>query len=137
MQVVLADAGPLVALLNRRDRFHDWAVARFDEFTEPLLSCEAALTEALHLLGCFAGGGEALLGLWRRGSIVAEFCAEREKTSLRKLMLKYRDLPMSLADACLVRMTELHAEARVWTLDAHFAIYRRHGRKIIPRLAPD
>jgi predicted nucleic acid-binding protein len=136
MTVILADTGPLVALLNPRDQHHGWAMARFSEFTEPLVTCEPVLTEALFLLGASPGGAAALLSLWDRGSLLIDFSAEREKPTLRKLLTKYRDLPMSFADACLVRMTELHADVMVWTLDSHFGVYRRAGRQSIPRIVP-
>ena len=62
---------------------------------------------------------------------------EEERSALRELMARYCDVPMSLADATLVRLAELHEEARVFTLDGHFRIYRRHRNKIIPVLMPD
>ena len=136
MRVVLADTGPLVALLNRRDTHHRWALARFDEFIEPLVTCEPVFTESLFLLRACPGGVTALLALWERGSILIEFSAEEEKTALRELLRKYEDLPISFADACLVRMTELYSDALVWTLDEHFGVYRRRGRQSIPRLTP-
>ena len=53
------------------------------------------------------------------------------------LMRRYGDSPMSLADACLVRLSELHSDCQVFTLDAHFRRDRRHGRHVIPLLAPE
>jgi predicted nucleic acid-binding protein len=132
--LILADTGPLVALLNPRDHYHKWALLRFDEFTTPLSTCEAVLTETLFLLSSCPGACDSLMELWQRETFHLDFLAEGEKPVLRKLMAKYRDLPMSFADACLVRMSELHASACIWTLDTHFGIYRRHGRQSIPLL---
>jgi len=135
--LVLADTGPLVALLNSRDQFHRWAKARFDEFTDPLATCEPVLTEVMFLLSSCPGANAALMKLWRRGTIFIDFQAEQEKPVLAALMKKYRDLPISFADACLVRMSELRPESIVWTLDSHFDVYRRNGRHAIPRILPD
>lgn len=55
---------------------------------------------------------------------------------LRPLMKRYRNRPISLADACLVRLSELHPRGRIFTLDSDFLIYRRHGNKVIPVLMP-
>lgn len=134
--VILADAGPLVALFNRSDRHHAWALSRFREFTEPLLTTEPVLTESLHLLRRVPGGVEKLLSLWQRGLVVAALSAEVEKLSLLALMRRYAEVPVSLADACLVRLAEIHPRCKVWTLDADFRVYRRNGRQAIPVLAP-
>jgi uncharacterized protein len=133
---ILADTGPLVALFNARDAWHEWAKQRFDEFTEPLVSCEAVLAEALFLLARVPGARQRLLSVWARGLIRCEFVAEQDRTPLIRLLNKYADLPMSFADACLVRLSEKVAECRIWTLDAHFRRYRRHGRQVIPLVAP-
>jgi predicted nucleic acid-binding protein len=134
--VVLADAGPLVALFNRNDRQHAWALARFREFTQPLVTAEPVLTESFYLLQRVPGGKEKLLALWQRGLVVSGLSAEAEKPSLLGFMRRYGDVPASLADACLVRLTEIHPRCRVWTLDADFHVYRRHGRQAIPVLTP-
>lgn len=134
--MILADSGPLVALFNRRDAHHEWALARFREFVEPLVTAEAVLTESLHLLRRVPGSAEKLLTLWDRGLVVAPFSAETEKPALLALMLRYKNLPASFADACLVRLAEIHSRSKVWTLDADFSVYRRHGRQTIPLLAP-
>ncbi|MEQ1752344.1 MAG: hypothetical protein ABL974_23185 [Prosthecobacter sp.] len=59
-----------------------------------------------------------------------------EATAIRTLIHRYRSVPMSLADACLVRLSEKHENCGVFTVDSDFNIYRRHGRKTIPLLAP-
>ena len=134
--VVLADTGPLVALFNRHDTQHAWALSRFREFAEPLVTAQPVLTEALHLLRRVPGGVEKLLALWQRGLVIVSLSAEVEKPSLLVLMRRYADVPVSLADACLVRLAEIHPRCRVWTLDADFRVYRRNGRQAIPVLAP-
>jgi predicted nucleic acid-binding protein len=125
-----------VALFNRRDAHHGWALARFREFGEPLVTAEAVLTEALHLLRRVPGGAEKLLTLWERGLIVSGFSVEAEKPAVVGLMRRYKQVPASFADACLIRLTEIHSGSKVWTLDADFNVYRRNGRQTIPLLSP-
>jgi len=72
-----------------------------------------------------------------RGVIRIGLTVQQEQADLRALMHRYRNRPMSLADACLVRLSEIHAASEVFTLDSDFRIYRRHGNKVIPVLTPD
>lgn len=136
MKLVLADAGPLVALCHPHDQHHAWAVSRYALMREPLVTCEAALTEALHILEAARGGEERLRKLWEQGLVRTGFDAESQRAALLSLMRKYEDVPMSLADACLARMSELHSDCAVWTCDTHFKLYRRHGRMVVPVIAP-
>jgi predicted nucleic acid-binding protein len=133
---VLLDTGPLVASLNRRDGFHEWAKAQLARIEPPLLTCEAVLAEACFLLRQTAGGNEAILELILRGIVELPFAVDAQTEALIRLMKKYSDVPISLADACLVRMSELYADSAVLTLDTHFKLYRRHGRQTIPVLMP-
>lgn len=133
---VVVDTGPLVALLNRGDRCHAWARDTFAEIAPPLLTCEAVLAEAWHLLRRFSRGRDAILDLLARNVIVIAFDLGAEVLSVRKLAAKYASVPMSLADGCLVRMSELYADAAVITLDSDFSVYRKHGRQVIPLLCP-
>lgn len=134
---VVLDTGPLVALLNRHDRHHAWAKSRFGEIDPPLLTCEAVLVEAAHLLRVRAEGPPAVLALLERGTVTARFGLEEEAPRVRELLVRYADRPMSLADACLVRMAELHTGSSILTLDSDFEIYRMHGRRVIPTIRPD
>jgi predicted nucleic acid-binding protein len=131
-RTVIVDAGPIIAFLNARDTFHDWAVQRFGELQPPLLSCEAALSEACFVLRNLRGGPEAVVELVQRGAVVLPLRLEHEASIVRRLLTKYRNVPMSLADACLVRLSELHADSALMTLDRDFSTYRRHGRQVIP-----
>lgn len=133
---LLVDAGPLVALFDRRDRFHAWAASQFSGRQPPLLTCEAVLTEAAHLLRR-AGGEAALLEMIRRGLITTPFQLQDEVSRVAKLMARYDNVPMSLADACLVRMAEQHDDVEIMTLDSDFRIYRKNGRQVIPTIMPD
>jgi uncharacterized protein len=131
---VLVDAGFLVALLSRRDTNHRWAAAQSLRLPPPWKTCEAALSEAFHLLG--ARGTPGLATLIRRRAVVGAFNLGEEPDEVLKLMHKYADIPMGFADACLVRMTETFADPVVLTTDSDFRIYRRHGRQTIPCQIP-
>jgi uncharacterized protein len=131
---VLVDAGFLIALLSRRDRHHRWAAAQSPHLPRPWRTCEAVLSETFHLLG--AGGGTVLAALLRRRAVVAAFDLGDEMEPVLKLIQKYADVPMSLADACLVRMSEIASDAVILTTDADFHIYRRHGRHVVSCLTP-
>jgi predicted nucleic acid-binding protein len=131
---VLVDAGFLVALLSRRDSHHQWAVAQASNHSPPWRTCEAVLSEAFHLLG---EHGVPILGsLLRRRALLPAFDFANDVDSVLKLLQKYAKLPMSLADACLVRMSETIPDPIVLTTDSDFRIYRRHSRQIIPCLLP-
>jgi predicted nucleic acid-binding protein len=135
-RAVLLDTGPLVALLNRRDAYHEWARAHLADIEPPLLTCEAALSEACFLVRSLPNGPQTVMELLRQGLVAAPFRLGEEVARVSKLLARYASVPMSLADACLVRMAEQHAQSPVMTLDSDFRIYRKHGRQIIPTLMP-
>jgi predicted nucleic acid-binding protein len=133
-ETVVVDTGFLVALLRRRDAHHEWAAIEGESRPPPWHTCEAVLTEALHILG--KPGGVGLAELVVTGMAVASFRLSDHAESVFDLMLKYQDRPMSLADACLVRMTEILPDPVVLTTDSDFRIYRRHSRQVIPCRMP-
>jgi len=132
----IVDTGPLVAFLDRAERHHRWATARVDELEAPLLVCEPVLAEAMHLLARVPVAQDALLGLIENGALGLAFRLDEHVSALRALHAKYRDRPMSLADACVVRMAELYDRHFVFTLDSDFLIYRKHGRRPLPLIHP-
>lgn len=131
---VLVDAGFVVALLSHRDHHHAWAARLAPEHAPPWNTCEATLSEAFHLLG--ARGTPALGALLRRRALRIAFDLAKDLEPVLTLMHKYADVPMSLADACLVRMTETLADPVVLTTDADFRVYRRHSRNVVPCVTP-
>ncbi len=128
----IVDTGPLVAFFDRSERHHGWVVARIEEIEPPLLVCEPVLTETMYLLARYPRAAGALLGLLANGALRIAFRIEDNAEALRRLLQKYRDTPMSLADACIVRMAEIHDRHDVLTLDSDFAVYRKHGRLPLP-----
>jgi len=130
------DTGPLVAFLRESEGHHEWAVAKFKELRAPYLTCEAVLTEAFFLVCRHPGGVRRFFDLLGSGLLEVDFSMLRERQALWKLIRKYEDLPMSLADACLVRLAELNPGASVFTLDMHFRVYRKNVRQQIPVIMP-
>ena len=133
-KTVVVDAGFLVALLSRRDSHHAWAAAQSSRHVPPWTTCDAVLSEAFHLLG--VGGGPPLRALLQRGAVVPAFTVADGLDPVLKLLQKYGNVPMSLADACLVRMTETYPDPVLLTTDTDFRIYRRHSRQVIPCVIP-
>jgi uncharacterized protein len=131
---VIVDASFLVALLYRRDRHHGWAAAQACQQRPPWHTCEAALSETFYLLGPV--DPEPLLSLLRRRMLLSSFVLVDNMAAVLTLMEKYQQVPMSLADACLVRMTEVMSDPVVLTTDSDFRIYRRHGRQVVPCILP-
>jgi predicted nucleic acid-binding protein len=133
---MIVDAGPLVAFVNARDAFHAWTVEQFKRYRGPMLTCEAAISESLYVLRNVPGGPDKIVGLLRTGGVRCAFGLDAEVTAVCKLLTKYADVPMSLADACLVRMSELLPKHDVVTLDDDFHVYRRHRNQKIPVVRP-
>jgi predicted nucleic acid-binding protein len=98
------------------------------------MTCEAAISETFHLLG--VRGAPVLRALLRRGSVRITFDLASQIEPVMKLMEKYAGVPMSLADACLVRMTEVLSDAVILSTDSDFLVYRRHSRNVVPSRMP-
>jgi predicted nucleic acid-binding protein len=133
----LLDTGPLGALLDRRDRYHDWAITQFGAVAPPLLTCEAVLSEACFLVRDLTEGPGSVMALLNRGVVQVPFRLDQEGEGVARLLRRYANVPMSLADACLVRMAEQYGSSVLLTLDADFRIYRKHGRRVVPTVMPD
>jgi uncharacterized protein len=126
---VLVDAGPFVALIDRRDKHHARCVEALRAVTDPLVTVWPALVEAMYLLD----GWQEQAALWamvEAGPIALAALGEEDVPRLRTLMAKYRDLPMDLADACLVHVAERDGYRRILTVDhTDFEVYHLSGRE--------
>lgn len=131
---LIVDAGFLVAMLSRRDFHHKWAVQVASEHPPPWLTCEAVLSEAFHLLG--ERGRPGLSAMLSRGAVAANFSLDGNVEPVVAFLQKYATVPMSLAGACLVRMSETLADPLILTTDSDFHLYRRHSRQAIPVAFP-
>lgn len=136
MSEILVDTGPLVAYLDRSDQDHTWAKQTFMHISRPLLTCEAVIAESLFLLRRGGIDPDGLLNLISRGLVLPNFRLDAEIAPIQQLMKSYRNVPMSLADACLVRMAEIYESSAIMTLDSDFTIYRKSRRKVIPLMRP-
>jgi uncharacterized protein len=128
LQQVIVDTGILVALIDRNDRHHAWVTEQ--------LTCEAVISEAWFLLQRVRNGRETLLQLLNHRQVEVQFDLNMELDTVVDLLKRYRSVPVSLADAELVRMAELYAQSSVFTLDSDFQIYRKNRDRIIPLITP-
>ncbi|AFY85222.1 type II toxin-antitoxin system VapC family toxin [Oscillatoria acuminata] len=137
MTQTIIDTGPLVAFLNVRDSWHGWVLDQWQTVHPPLLTCEPVITEACFLLRNIYGGRNATMQLLARNILRLDFSLSLEYQAIQQLLERYESVPMSLADACLVRMAELYPNAQILTLDTDFHIYRKHQHQQIPLRIPD
>jgi predicted nucleic acid-binding protein len=135
---VLVDTGPLVALLDRRDVHHRWVQQELANLHEPLLTCEAVLSEAFFLLSRIRRGASVLIDLLNNGPILTHrsFSFHQESSEILRHLERYSSVPMSFADACLVRMSEIERDSIIFTTDRDFLTYRRNRRQPIPLISP-
>ena len=133
---ILLDTGPWVALLSRNDTHHLWAVEQFRELAPPLYSCEAVVAETCFLLARSGFDPGLALQFIQRGVVQLPFSLQEQITAVSTLFKRYGNVPVSLADAALVRMSEIVDGASLLTTDSDFYVYRRHGRQSIPVIHP-
>jgi len=133
---VIIDTGPLVAFLVKEETHHQWVKEQFQQLPAPFLTCEAVLTETFFLVRKLPHGIAKFFALINSGLLEVDFSIIADGVALEKLIQRYNNVPMSLADACLVRLAKLHPRAVVFTLDRDFQVYRQDGRQPIPLLAP-
>lgn len=132
---VLLDAGPWVAYLRRADQHHVWAREQFSA-RDVFVSCEAVVAEVCARLQYHRNDPLVALEFLKSGAVTLDFDLQTQFVFVENLMRKYRDQPMDLADACLVRMTEIEPRSLVVTTDGDFRVYRRNGREVIPCVLP-
>ena len=127
---LILDTGALVSLLDRSQKHHDVFARFFDEWDRPVVSTEAVLTEATHLLGGFDGGRQACLDFFLSGAALLVPATNASLRRCRNLVDQYSDLPMDYADATLVVLAEDTGTNLVFTTDCRdFGVYRIKGRR--------
>ena len=132
---VILDTGPLVAYLTERDSYHGWALETFNAIDLPAIICEPVLTEACFLIERNGQPATRVLAHVSRNQIRIGFQLQPELNAIETLMQRYANVPMSLADACLVRLAEMTG-LPICTLDRDFAIYRANGRRPLTLITP-
>jgi predicted nucleic acid-binding protein len=135
MPAILMDTGPLVAYFYPRDAYHDWAVAQFEASAMPFLTCEPVVTETCFLVRRNGQAATRVLDALTRGVVRIGLQLQDELSAIREMMERYANVPMSLADACLVRLAEL-TDLPICTLDSDFAVYRSHRRRPLTLISP-
>ncbi len=131
------DTGILVAAFDQSDAWAGWVAMAMKQLSPPMITCEAVLAETWFLLRHRPEGWCKVSKWLDLGVLKVEFSFSEHEERVLGLMEKYRDLPMSLADASLVAMVEAGIGDRVFTLDNHFRIYRHSGRRVVPVLMPE
>ena len=134
---IIADTGVIVAYLDKRDKWHDWTFEQMKVLPAPYLVCESVISESCFLVNHLHNGKNNVLEMLKAGFLEMNFSLSNEVEVIQTLIKKYENVPMSLADACLVRMSELNENSTVFTLDSDFRIYRKDGKKEIPLIIPD
>ncbi|MDQ3713472.1 MAG: PIN domain-containing protein [Acidobacteriota bacterium] len=133
----IADTGIIVALLDKKDKWHEWTLKQMHGMAVPFLTCEAVITEACFLVAHLPDGKQKVLQLVSRGVLQIDFSLSNEIEAIENLVKKYADVLMDLADACLVRLCELHENSVIFTVDSDFLVYRKNGKKEIPLIIPN
>jgi predicted nucleic acid-binding protein len=129
----IADAGLLIAFLDRKDSHHRWAAQIFESESPPFYTAEPILSEASAVLGA----SDDILKMLELGDLVVALELSREASAVRALVGKYRNRPMDLGDACCVRLSELLPGSVVYTVDkADFSVYRKNNRQPVPCIFP-
>ena len=132
----ILDTGPLVGALDRDDQWHEWAVKQFAVIKQPALTCDAVISEACFLLRDVPEARQKVFILVERGILRVLPVLPDESPAVRALLARYGQR-MDYADACLVRLSELHRRHTVVTTDAEdFQIYRRFTRQVLPLIVP-
>jgi uncharacterized protein len=134
---VIIDTGVLVALLNKNDEYHQWATAQLKRIQPPLLTCEAVISETFFLCGKRQQAVKVIFNYLKAEIIKTPFVFANDYDAIEKLMLKYANVPMSFADACLVRLLEQYQNSCIFTLDSDFLIYRKKGNEVISLIYPE
>jgi predicted nucleic acid-binding protein len=133
---VIVDTGPLVALLNGRDNAHYWVVQQLRDIAPPMITCESVLAEASYLTRDLPGARAALMEMLAEEFLSIGMALADHHSAILTMLRRYADVPISLADACVVRLAELHPQSPVLTLDSDFLVYRKNGRQVIEVLRP-
>lgn len=133
---IFIDTGPIIAFLDRNDAHHDFVEEEMKVMNSPLYTCEAVITESFFLLQRIPKGIASLIELIESDKIKISFDYSAHFKRVHWFIKKYTNVPMSFADACLVRMAETAESSRIFTLDSDFSIYRTSRGKPFSLISP-
>jgi uncharacterized protein len=137
VKTVIVDTGPLIETFVPTGRYHSWVLDQWSRLSPPVLTCEAVISEAVFLLRREECDPDPLFAMIERGFLKVSVPLRNDPSNVRRLISRYDNVPMSVADACLVSLSEMHDDMIVFTFDSDFHVYRRHGYRTIPLLIPD
>ncbi len=136
-QSIILDSSCLVAFISTQDTHHHWVTEQLASISPPLLTCEAVISETCFLVSRYDQKKvQEVMRLLRIGLVTISFQLPQEIEKIEQLLKKYVNVPMSFADACLVRLAENYPYSAILTLDHDFTIYRKHGNQVIPVIMP-
>jgi predicted nucleic acid-binding protein len=134
MKPVLLDTGVIVALLDRSEQFHTACARIVGELSEPLITCEAVIAESCYLVRNLSGAAEAILENIAAGIFQIPLQLSREAAGVKRILHKYRDHKIDLADACLIHLAGEFGTGDILTLDRDFDVYRWSRAKAFRRM---
>ena len=129
MKKILIDSGPLTALFDASDKYHNKAVNFIKSNKYPLVTTIASITETLHLLNFNRNAQIDFIEWIHRGAVEIQNIENDDFGRIKDLTEKYRDLPMDFSDSCLVYLAEKLSLNTIATIDRDFSIYRIKGRR--------
>ena len=129
MKKILIDSGPLIALFDRSDKYHQASVEFIKKNRSELVTTLASITEVLHLLDFNRNAQIDFLSWLDAGAVTVEPITADDFQRIIELIVKYSDLPMDFADACLVFLGEKLNVSKIATIDRDFDIYKLKERK--------
>jgi uncharacterized protein len=131
----ILDTGPIVAWFCPRDEHHAWARRAFLDLAPGSLVCEAVLAEASYLVAKEGVPKSKVIEFVQRGRL-QPVSSISELSAISKLLDHYADARMDYADACIVRLAEIHNHLKVFTVDHDFLFFKKANGQAIPLIAP-
>lgn len=128
MQNIVVDSGPLIALFDGKDRYHQQAVSFIQNLQGNLYTNIAIITEVVHLLDFSQQAQQDFLA-WVEQALIIDQATLEDWTQIINLLKKYSDLPADFADASLIVLCERLGTRNVASVDSDFTIYRNHLKK--------
>ena len=136
MKATLLDTGAIVGLLDRSERYHEACVEALGGISGALVTCEAVITESCYLLRNLKGAPGAVLENVATGVFQIPIPLSRAAREIQRILLKYRDREIDLADACLIHLATELKTGDILTLDRDFDVYRWGAKKPFRRMIP-
>jgi predicted nucleic acid-binding protein len=124
LKPVLLDTGVIVAWLDRREQFHARSAEIVGRLVAPIVTCEAVIAEACYLLRKIPGACETVMANIEAGTFHVPLRLTESVGDVRRILRKYRDRNIDLADACLICLADTLETGDILTLDSDFQFYR-------------